>query len=163
MPSSWTASVALSSCVGEIDDELGYLAAAEQASNGSLSIELGTEELLRNGVTDAVPGRQRLGTAQSRLVGAGRGTRQKDRTVPIELHETHSDAVQPLDRGEGDEAVRSCDDDTVDRAVGTTKAVRGHALLDRRRRAHVVRRYRPRAVRNDEVPAINADAGVVAG
>ena len=42
---------------GETDDELGYLAAAEQASNGSLSTELGTEKLLRNGVTNAVPGR----------------------------------------------------------------------------------------------------------
>jgi hypothetical protein len=56
MPSSWTASIASSSC-GETDDELGYLAAAEQASNGSLSTELGTEKLLRNGVTNAVPGR----------------------------------------------------------------------------------------------------------
>ena len=139
------------------------MATAEPASNGSLSIEFGTEEFLRNGVTNAIPGRQRLGTAQSRLVASGRGIRQKDRTVPVELHEACSDAVQPLDRGEGDEAVRSCDDDTVDRAVGTTKALGGHALLDRRRRAHVVRRYRRRAVRNDEVPAINADAGIVAG
>jgi hypothetical protein len=48
---------------GEIDNELGYLATAEQASNGSLSIELGTEEFLRNGVTNAIPDRQRLGTA----------------------------------------------------------------------------------------------------
>jgi hypothetical protein len=117
---------------------------------------------LRNGVTNAIPDRQRLGTALEQA-GRRRGSRQNDRTVPVELHGAHSDAVQPLDRGEGDEAVRSCEDDTVDRTVGTTKAVRGHALRHRRPRAHVARCHRPRTVRNDEVPAINADAGVVAG
>ena len=117
--------------------------------------------LLRNGVTNAVRSGYGLGTTQGWLIGTGRCTGKKDRPVPIKLNEPHPDPMQPLDRGEGDEAVWSRDDDTVDRAVGATKAMRGHALRDWRHRAHMVRCHRTWAVRNDEASAVNTDAGVV--
>jgi hypothetical protein len=74
---------------GETDDELGYLAAAEQASNGSLSTELGTEKLLRNGVTNAVPDKALIGpptramAAASSRAGVPRIREEDERRTPV--------------------------------------------------------------------------------
>ena len=121
-PENMSAVLCLVNFAGEPIDQCDGVFTAEEPRHPCLSCELAAEDLAHDCEPGLVTGRKRLGAAQGRPIRSRWRGGEKNRAVPIELDQRATDAMKPLNGGEGDVAVRPSDHDTVDRAAGARQA-----------------------------------------